>query len=221
MDHLAENPRIRMRGLDLWQHSRPERARHRIRGVESPTGSPAIQPVVHHTGHIVNGLIGRMVQRYQIVVPLEHIQSGFAIIADMRADQTVPRVIGRIQAAGGFVKRRLNGRMIAAYMVEHAIQYHLQTHIPAGSDQPVECSISSQPHIDVHMVKRVIPVRRRFEYRTEQQTGSAQVTGIFQPRNQRVKATAMEFARAGGTDIGAAESQRVHVPEHPVLHPFG
>ena len=31
----------------------------------------------------------------------------------------------------------------------------------------------------------------------------------------------MELARAGGPDIGTAEAQRIHVPEHPVLHPIG
>lgn len=48
--------------------------------------------MAHHMDHIVNGLVSRMVQRHQIPVPLEHIQSGFAIITDMRADQTMPRL---------------------------------------------------------------------------------------------------------------------------------
>ena len=134
MDYLAENPRIRVCGLDLRQYTRPERARHRIRSVETPTGGPTIEPIVHHAGHIVNGFIGLMVECNQIAVPLEYIQSRLAIIANMRTDQTMPRVIGRIQAAGGFVKCRLNGRMIAAHMIEHAVQYHLQSHIPASGN---------------------------------------------------------------------------------------
>ena len=173
MDHLAENPRIRVCGFDLRQHARPERARHGIRGVEAPAGGSAIQPMAHHMGHIVNGLVSRMVQRHQIPVPLEHIQSGFAIITDMRADQTMPRVVGRIQASGGLVKRRLNGRMIAAHVIEHAIQHHLQSHVPAGRDKLIERGIPAQSHIDMHMVERVVSMRRRLEHRTQQQAGRA------------------------------------------------
>ena len=129
--------------------------------------------MAHHMGHIVNGLVSRMVQRHQIPVPLEHIQSGFAIITDMRADQTMPRVVGRIQASGGLVKRRLNGRMIAAHVIEHAIRHHLQSHVPADRDKLIERGIPAQSHIDMHMVERVVSMRRRLEHRTQQQAGRA------------------------------------------------
>ena len=91
----------------------------------------------------------------------------------MRADQTMPRVVGRIQASGGLVKRRLNGRMIAAHVIEHAIQHHLQSHVPAGCDKLIERGIPTQSHIDMHMVERVVSVRRRLEHRTQQQAGRA------------------------------------------------
>ena len=35
-------------------------------------------------------------------------------------------------------------------VIEHAIQHHLQSHVPAGRDKLIERGIPAQSHIDMH-----------------------------------------------------------------------
>ena len=43
----------------------------------------------------------------------------------------------------------------------------------AGRDKLIERGIPAQSRIDMHMVERVVSMRRRLEHRTQQQAGRA------------------------------------------------
>ena len=210
VDHLAEEPRVRVRVPDDRQHLGPEAGRHRVRGVEPPSRRAPVQPVGHDLRDVVDE-------------PRAPRGPGRRAADGPRTWRTRrPRrrtgTTGR-RANRGRRQRGLERRERAADVVEHPVQDDTQATTASLGHEVVEVVLVAEPGIDLEVVDGVVAMGLGGEDRAEQQARTAELDRIVQPALQLPQPVPDGLLLRQLRLLRTGEAERVHVPPDSVIGP--
>src|SRR5438445_4305024 len=114
--------------------------------------------------------------------------------------------------------RALELRMLAADMIEDAVEYDTQPAVTGRLDERIEIALVTEPPVDLKVIDRVVAMRGRSKDRTEQDAGSTEVHRVIQPPDEMVE-TMHDASASGSLGLGADKAERIDLPPDRMLDP--
>ena len=111
--------------------------------------------------------------------------------------------------------------MLAAHVVEHAVEKDADSSRSAGSDELVEVSARPEPLVNREPVQGVVAVGGRGKDRTKEQSVQAKVLHVIEPGQQGAKPTICRRSAMLLAHFHARKTERIDLPPHHVLSPRG
>ena len=115
-------------------------------------------------------------------------------------------------------QRALELRMLAADMIEHAIEHDAQSAIVGGLDERIEIAFVAEPFVDLKMIDRVVAMRGRSKHRTEQDAGGTEIRRVIQPPDKMLE-TMHDAGASGRLALCADKAERIDLPPDRMLGP--
>ena len=112
----------------------------------------------------------------------------------------------------------LKQRMLAADMIEHAVEHDAQSPVMGRLDERIKIGFITEPFVDLKMIDRVVTMRGRGEDRPKQNPGHAEIRGIIQP-SDKMPEPMHDAGASGRLAFGADKAERIDLPPDRMLDP--
>jgi len=210
VDDLGNDPPVRIGSLHPFDDRAPRRRPGSERGVQSPAVDAAAQPVGHDVHDVVGDRRVGEIQLDQVEVPLEG--DGVSV---------VPLEPVAFLGLGAGPEGALHDSVVAADVVEHAVQADSDATFLGVAHQVIEVRVVAEAWVDAKVVQGVITVGGGGKDWREHEAVTSQLDEVAEPVRQVPEAVIrLAFWAIFGTLFCSHETQGIAVPPDDRIEPI-